>query len=68
MILPVYLKNLKDLQGSTVSVNYIGPKNAPYRLTGEFQRIAFSVLTVVCTYYCYVELVPINRNTGISCV
>ena len=41
MILPVYLKNLKDLQGSTVSVNYIGPKNAPYRLTGEFQRIAF---------------------------
>ncbi|WP_077076361.1 hypothetical protein [Cuniculiplasma divulgatum] len=33
------LKNLKDLQGSTVSVNYIGPKNAPYKLTGEFQRI-----------------------------
>jgi hypothetical protein len=36
------LKNLKDLQGSTVSVNYIGPKNAPYKLTGEFQRIAFN--------------------------
>ena len=38
MILP---GNLRDLQGSTVSVNYIGPKNAPYKLTGEFQRIAF---------------------------
>ena len=33
MILP---GNLRDLQGSTVSVNYIGPKNAPYTLTGEF--------------------------------
>jgi hypothetical protein len=40
------LKNLKDLQGSTVSVNYIGPKNAPYKLTGEFQRIAFSRIII----------------------
>ena len=39
MILP---GNLEDLQGSTVSVNFIGPKNAPYTLTGEFQRIAFN--------------------------
>ena len=40
------LKNLENLHGSTVSVNYIGPKNAPYKLTGEFQRIAFSRIII----------------------
>ena len=43
MIIP---KNLENLQGSIVSVNYIGPKNAPYKLTGEFQRIAFSRIII----------------------
>ena len=36
----------KDLQGSTVSVNYIGPKNAPYTLTGEFQRRSFNKIII----------------------
>ncbi len=43
MILP---GNVKDLQGSMVSVNYIGPKNAPYKLTGEFQRISFNKIII----------------------
>ena len=43
MILPMHLK---DLEGSTVSVNYIGPKNAPYTLTGEFQRRSFNKIII----------------------
>ena len=43
MILSGYLK---DLEGSTVSVNYIGPKNAPYTLTGEFQRRSFNKIII----------------------
>ena len=43
MILPVYLKGL---EGSTVSVNYLGPKNAPYTLTGEFQRRSFNKIII----------------------
>ena len=43
MILPVHLK---ALEGSTVSVNYIGPKNAPYTLTGEFQRRSFNKIII----------------------
>ena len=47
MILPAHLK---DLEGSTVSVNYIGPKNAPYTLTGEFQRRSFNKIIIEGLY------------------
>ena len=37
-------KDSGDLKWSTVSVNYIGPKNSPYKLTREFQRTAFNMI------------------------
>ena len=43
MILPVYLK---DLEGSTVRKNYIGPKNVPFILTYEFQKRSFDKINI----------------------
>ena len=58
--------HLKDLQGSTVSVNYIGPKNAPYTLTGEFQRIAFNRIILDGLKSGRTHRIPLERVISIA--
>lgn len=36
------MKALSNLRGSTVSVQFIGPKNAPYTLTGELRMVVLN--------------------------
>ena len=63
MILPVHLK---ALEGSTVSVNYIGPKNAPYTLTGEFQRRSFNKIIIEGLKSGRTHRIPLDKVISIA--
>jgi hypothetical protein len=36
------ITTLSNLRGSTISVQFIGPKNAPYTLTGELRMVVLN--------------------------
>ena len=59
-------KNLENLHGSTVSVNYMGPKNAPYKLTGEFQRISFNKIIIEGLKSGRTHRIPLNKVISIA--
>ncbi len=63
MISPGDLDNLK---GSMVSVNFIGPKNAPYRLTGELRMVVFNRIIMDGLKSGRTHKIPLEKVISIS--
>lgn len=55
-----------DLRGSTISVNCIGPKNAPYTITGEFHRVVFNKIILYGLKSGRIHRIPLNKVISIA--
>ena len=60
------ITTLSNLRGSTISVQFIGPKNAPYTLTGELRMVVFNRIIMDGLKSGRTHKIPLDRVISIS--
>jgi hypothetical protein len=59
------ITTLSNLRGSTVSVQFIGPKNAPYTLTGELRMVVLNRIILDGLKSGRTHKIPLNKVISI---